>query len=299
MSTLNAWLSAAPRSRSQAYAQALIQACRVFGKNRLAVVGLSIVCLLLFIALFAPFLSPYDPNQPAVSERLLAPNAEHLFGTDELGRDIFSRVIYGSRVTLHVIFLVVVIVGSVGLLVGITAGYFGGLVDAIAMRISDVLLAFPGLILALAFVSVLGPGLENAIIAISLTAWPQLARLARAECLVIRNRDFIAAVRLQGGSHFRVILLHILPLCLSTVIVRITLYISGIILTTASLGFLGLGAQPPSPEWGAMLASGRQFMLLHWWLAAMPGLAILLTTIGFSLLGDGLRDVLDPQSRGS
>ena len=192
--------------------------------------------------------------------------------------------------------LVAVIATPVGLLVGTTAGYFGGWVDSALMRVTDVFLAFPRLVLALAFVAALGPGIENAIIAIAITSWPPYARLARAETLTIRDADFIAAIRLQGATSPRIIWGHVVPLCLSSVIVRVTLDMAGIILTAAGLGFLGLGAQPPQPEWGAMIASGRRFLIDFWWVATMPGIAIFIVSLGFNLLGDGLRDVLDPKS---
>jgi peptide/nickel transport system permease protein len=190
---------------------------------------------------------------------------------------------------------VVIIVGPVGLLVGTVAGYVGGWLDTMLMRITDIFLAFPRLILALAFVAALGPGIGNAITAIAITAWPPYARIARAETLTVRNSDFIAAIRLQGASTGRIIWGHIVPLCTSSLIVRLTLDMAGIILTAAGLGFLGLGAQPPLPEWGAMISSGRQYLLEQWWVATMPGIAIFLVSLGFNLLGDGLRDVLDPK----
>jgi len=188
-------------------------------------------------------------------------------------------------------------VGPVGLLVGTAAGYFGGWFDTVLMRVTDIFLAFPRLILALAFVAALGPGIENAVIAIALTAWPPYARIARAETLTIRNSDFIAAARMSGASGARILFRHVVPLCLSSVIVRVTLDMAGIILIAAGLGFLGLGAQPPSPEWGAMIASGRKFLLDQWWVATLPGLAICVVSLGFNLLGDGLRDVLDPKQQ--
>jgi len=185
-----------------------------------------------------------------------------------------------------------------GLLVGTVAGYAGGIVDAVLMRLTDIFLAFPRLVLALAFVAALGAGIENAVLAISITAWPPYARLARAETLTIRNSDYIAAIRLQGAGPMRIITKHIWPLCISSLIVRVTLDMAGVILTAAGLGFLGLGAQPPSPEWGAMVAEGRRFILDHWWVATMPGLAIFTVSLAFNLLGDGLRDVLDPKDAG-
>ena len=258
-------------------------------------VGLLIVAALLLVALLAPWLATHSPIAQNLAGRLLAPSAAHWLGTDELGRDIYSRIVYGSRLTLAVVLLVAIMVGPVGLLVGTIAGYFGGWVDTVLMRVTDVFLAFPRLILALAFVAALGPGIENAIIAIAITLWPPYARLARAETLTIRNSDFIAAARMQGASGTRIILGHVAPLCMSSLIVRLTLDMAGIILTAAGLGFLGLGAQPPAPEWGAMIASGRTYLLDQWWVATMPGLAIFIVSLGFNLLGDGLRDVLDPK----
>ena len=196
----------------------------------------------------------------------------------------------------YLVVMVAVIVAPVGLLIGTVAGYAGGIVDVLLMRLTDIFLAFPRLILALAFVAALGPGIENAIIAIAITAWPPYARMARAETLTVRNADYIAAARIQGAGPVRIISRHIVPMCLSSVIVRLTLDMAGIILTAAGLGFLGLGAQPPLPEWGAMISTGRHYLLDQWWVATMPGLAIFTVSLGFNLLGDGLRDVLDPRS---
>ena len=267
--------------------------------NGLAMVGLAIIVVLVLVAIFAPLIAPYDPlvGGDLRTVRLLPPSWAHPMGTDDLARDILSRLIYGSRLTLLVVGLVALIATPIGLAVGTTAGYFGGWIDTVLMRITDIFLAFPRLILALAFVSALGPGIENAIIAIAITSWPPFARLARAETLTIRESDFIAASRLQGASHLRILWGHVTPLCLSSVIVRVTLDMAGIILTAAGLGFLGLGAQPPQPEWGAMIATGRRFIIDFWWVATMPGIAIFTVSLGFNLLGDGLRDVLDPKAR--
>ncbi len=298
-SPLKAWLlSAQPRSRAQARLGRAYLGWRSFLGNPLAVVGLVIVVALVLVAIFADLLATHSPviGGDLRTERLLPPGGEFLLGTDDQARDIYSRLVYGSRLTLMVVVLVTVIAMPVGLAVGTIAGYAGGFVDAVLMRLTDVFLAFPKLVLALAFVAALGAGIENAIIAIAITSWPPYARLARAETLTIRNSDFIHAVRLQGGSATRIVLGHIMPLCLSSVIVRVTLDMAGIILTAAGLGFLGLGAQPPSPEWGAMIASGRRFLIDHWWVAAMPGIAIFIVSLGFNLLGDGLRDVLDPKA---
>ena len=260
-------------------------------------IGLSIIVALMLIALFAPLIAPASPSAQDLDNRLLPPSAEHWFGTDELGRDTFTRIVHGSRITLYIVLLVALIAAPVGLVVGTISGYFGGWIDTILMRLTDIFLSFPSLILALAFVAALGPGIENAIIAISLTAWPPIARLARAETLTVRSSDYISAIEIQGASAWRVIFRHIAPMCVSSVVVRITLNMAGIILTAAGLGFLGLGAQPPSPEWGAMLSTGRLYMFEQWWLTTMPGLAILIVSLAFNLFGDGLRDVLDPREQ--
>ncbi len=269
-----------------------------FTGNPLAVVGLAVVILLLLVAAFADVLATHSPiiGGDLRTERLLPPGGEFWLGTDDQARDIWSRIVHGSRLTLIVVVLVSIIATPIGLLIGTVSGYFGGWVDTVLMRVTDVFLAFPRLVLALAFVAALGPGIENAVIAIAITVWPPYARIARAETLTIRNSDFIHAVRLQGGSSLRIILRHVVPLCLSSVIVRVTLDMAGIILTAAGLGFLGLGAQPPLPEWGTMIAAGRRFLIDQWWVAAMPGIAIFVVSLGFNLLGDGLRDVLDPKA---
>jgi len=293
-----AWLlSEEPTSRRQAAIGRAYLGWLVFARNPLAMAGLVIVVALLLVAAAAPLLATHSPTAQILTDRLQAPSAAHWLGTDELGRDIYSRVVYGARLTLYIVGLVVLMVGPVGLLVGTVAGYVGGWLDVVLMRITDIFLAFPRLILALAFVAALGPGIENAIIAIAITAWPPYARIARAETLTVRHADFIAAARLQGASTPRIIWGHIMPLCTSSLIVRLTLDMAGIILTAAGLGFLGLGAQPPLPEWGAMISSGRQYLLEQWWVATMPGIAIFVVSLGFNLLGDGLRDVLDPKQR--
>jgi len=295
--SLRAWLTAeVTTSPRHASIQRFYYGWLRLRANPLALIGLLILLGLILVAILAPVIAPVGPNDQDLNRRLLPPSAAHWFGTDELGRDVFARVVYGSRITLYISFLVAIIAAPIGLAVGTTAGYFGGWTDTVLMRINDVFLSFPGLILALGFVAALGPGIENAVIAIALTAWPPIARLARAETLTVRSSDYIAAVRIQGASPARIILRHIVPMCVPSVVVRITLNMAGIILTAAGLGFLGLGAQPPLPEWGAMLSTGRQNMLGAWWLAAIPGLAILLTSLAFNLFGDGLRDVLDPRS---
>lgn len=293
-------LSDRPASRRQARLGRAYVIWRRFAENRLALAGLWIIIALLLVAAFADVLAPHNPLQGDLRyARLLPPGSEgYLLGTDDQGRDILSRLIYGSRLTLFVVVLVAVIAAPVGLIVGTIAGYAGGWLDAILMRITDIFLAFPKLVLALALVAALGPGIENAVLAIAITSWPPYARIARAETLTFRNSEFIAAVQLMGASPLRIVFRHVMPLCLSSLIVRVTLDMAGIILTAAGLGFLGLGAQPPLPEWGAMIASGRRFILDQWWVAAMPGFAILIVSLGFNLLGDGLRDALDPKEAG-
>jgi peptide/nickel transport system permease protein len=296
--SLHAWLmSERPLSRRQASWGRAYVAWRGFARNRLALLGLAIVVALVLVAIFADVLAPYSPYIGDLrTTRLLEPSSAHWFGTDDQGRDIFSRVLVGSRITLTVVILVAVLAAPIGLLVGTVAGYAGGWVDAVLMRVTDVFLAFPRLILALAFVAALGPGITNAALAIAITSWPPYARIARAETLQIRHSDYIAAVQLIGASPWRIVLRHIMPLCVSSVIVRVTLDMAGIILTAAGLGFLGLGAQPPMPEWGALIANGRMYVLDQWWVAAAPGAAIFIVSLAFNLLGDGLRDALDPKS---
>ena len=297
MSHLTTWLlTDRPLSRRQAALGRAYAGWLGFARNRLAMLGLALVLLLVLVAVLAPWIAPYPPTIGELSERLQPPSAQHWFGTDDQGRDILSRLIHGSRVTLYVVLLVAVLAAPVGLLVGTAAGYAGGWVDAVLMRITDIFLAFPRLILALAFVAALGPGIENAVIAIAITSWPPYARIARAETLTIRQADYINAVKLLGAGPARIVLRHVMPMCLPSVIVRVTLDMAGIILTAAGLGFLGLGAQPPMPEWGAMIAAGRAYVLDQWWVAAAPGAAIFVVSLAFNLLGDGLRDALDPKA---
>ncbi|MBB3948489.1 peptide/nickel transport system permease protein [Rhizobium skierniewicense] len=264
-------------------------------KSPTSAFGLLVISVLIVVAIFAPWIATVGPYAQDLNNTLAAPGGAHLFGTDELGRDIFSRLVYGTRITLTIIFLVSIVVGPIGIFVGTTAGYLGGKYDTIMMRITDIFLSFPSLILSLAFVAALGPSLNNAIIAIALTSWPPIARLARAETLTFRSADYVAAARLQGASTSRIILKSIVPMCLPSVLIRLTLNMATVILTAAGLGFLGLGAQPPVPEWGAMIAMGRRYMIDSWWLVTFPGLAILLVGLAFNLLGDGLRDALDPK----
>jgi len=274
---------------------ALTNIVRFLLKSPTSTFGLAVLVLLVLVATFAPLIATHDPYAQNLANTLQAPGNGHLFGTDELGRDIFSRLVWGSRITLTIIFLVSIVVGPIGLVIGTTAGYLGGKVDTVMMRITDIFLSFPSLILSLAFVAALGPSLNNAIIAIALTSWPPIARLARAEAMTFRKADYISAARLQGASATRIIVKSIMPMCLPSVLIRLTLNMATVILTAAGLGFLGLGAQPPLPEWGAMIATGRKYMLDSWWLVTFPGVAILSVSLAFNLLGDGLRDALDPK----
>jgi peptide/nickel transport system permease protein len=260
-------------------------------------VGLITALLMIAASLAAPLIAPQDPTAQDLAGRLAPPSVAHWLGTDELGRDLFSRVLYGGRITLGMVVAVVLLVAPLGLAVGSVAGYLGGIADRVLMRLTDVFLAFPRLVLALAFVAALRPGITSAIIAIALTAWPPYARLARADTLTVRGTDYIAAVRLTGAGTGRIVLRHVVPLCLTSVIVRVTLDMSGIILTAAGLGFLGMGAQPPTPEWGTMIAASRAYILDQWWVPTIPGVAIFAASLAFNLLGDGLRDVLDPKQR--
>ena len=250
MTTLRNWLSDPnPASRRQARLGQAWLAWQRIPRNRLAIAGLVIVAIMLLVAAFAPMIAPHDPLTQDLTRRLLPPGTPgNLLGTDDFGRDILSRIIYGARITLYIIALVAVTAPVLGLLIGTVAGYFGGWIDAVLMRLTDIFLAFPRLILALALVAVLGPGIENAVLAIALTAWPPYARVARAETLTVRSSDYIAAIRLQGASSARIIAGHVVPMCLPSVIIRVTLDMAGVILIAAGLGFLGLGVLPPTPE---------------------------------------------------
>lgn len=266
-------------------------------KSKLTMIGSVIIAIFLLVAAFAPLIAPYSPTDQDLSVRLRGPSWQHLFGTDQFGRDIFSRVIYGSRIALWIIFLVSVISGSIGMFIGVVSGYFGKIVDDILMRITDMFLAFPSLILAMAFAAMLGPDLTNTIIAISIVSWTTYARLARAEAMKVKSQPYIEAVRATGGGNLRIMFLHVMPMCISPVFVQLTLRMGTILLTAAGLGFLGLGVQPPTPEWGAMVSAGRSFLIDQWWISTFPGIFIALVVLGFNLLGDGVRDMLDPRLR--
>lgn len=294
---MHAWLiDDSPSSRLQAASGRAYRITQDMLRNPLAVAGALIIAALVLTAIFADTIAPGGPGGQFLDRRLESPSAAHWFGTDQLGRDIFARVVHGAQITLQIVALVAIISAPLGLLIGAISGYFGGWIDRTLMGVTDVFLSMPKLVLALAFAAALGPGIENAIIAIAITTWPAYARIARAETLTLRNSEFVAAARLLGASHTRIITRHVLPLCTSSMIVRVTLDMAGIILTAAGLGFLGLGAQPPAPEWGAMISGGRSFIYDQWWVSTFPGFAIILVSLGFCFLGDGLRDVLDPKS---
>lgn len=262
------------------------------------VVGAAILIVVIGSAVFAPQIAPHSPTDQAFSDQLRSPSPVHWFGTDEFGRDIFSRVIYGARIALVIGTLADGIAVMLGVLLGVVAGYFGGRADAAIMRSVDVMLAFPYLLLAMIVVAILGPSLTNAMIAIGIVYTPQFARLVRGAVLAIREQEFVEAAGAVGAGAVRILGRHVLPNVLSPIIVLATLTVGFTIVETAGLSFLGLGATPPTPEWGSMLATGRSFMLTAPWIATFPGLAILVTVVGFNLVGDGLRDLLDPRLRG-
>lgn len=290
-------LTDTPQSRLQARAGRAYLGWVAFARNPLAMIGFIIIVALCAMAIFAPLLTNWPPlfGGDIETERLLPPGGEHWLGTDQQARDIWSRIVYGSRTTLLIIFMVAVTAAPVGIAIGTTAGYLGGWVDTVLMRVTDAFLAFPKIVLALAFAAALGAGIENAILAIAITSWPPYARIARAETLTVRNTDYIAAAQMSGASAFRILLGHVMPMCLPSLIVRVTLDMAGIILIAAGLGFLGLGVAPPQPEWGSMVSDGRNQILDQWWICTYPGIAIFVVSLGFNLIGDGLRDVLDPR----
>ncbi len=263
--------------------------------NKLALLGGVVVVTLFVVSVLAPVLSPYDPDAIHVNEILMPPSRQHPLGTDELGRDVLSRMIWGSRISLKVGFVAVGIAIFIGVIVGAAAGYYGGWVDAVLMRFVDMMLCFPAFFLILAVIAILEPSIYNIMAVIGLTSWMGVARLVRAEFLRIREMDFVKAARSIGASDVRIIFRHILPNAMSPVLVAATLGVAGAILTESALSFLGIGVQPPTPSWGNMLTAGKDNMEIAWWLSVFPGLAILVTVLGYNLLGEGLRDILDPR----
>jgi peptide/nickel transport system permease protein len=270
---------------------------KLLQRNPSAVAGFVIIVAMVLMALSAPLLAPYNPVRISLADRLAPPSAAHWFGTDEIGRDLLSRVMYGARISLWIGIVVVLIAGGAGAVIGAVAGYLGRRVDNLIMRVMDVILSFPPLVLAMALAAALGPSLDNAILAVAFVMIPKFARMVRGEALAVKEKQFIAAARASGAGSFWIIRHHVLPNCLSSVIVLGTLILGETILIAASLSFIGLGAQPPTPEWGAMISVGRKFLMDQWWYATFPGLFILVTVIGFNIFGDALRDVLDPRIR--
>ena len=268
-------------------------------RSPLTVAGLALIAILAVIALLAPLIAPANPLKQVLSTRLKPPSADHWLGTDQLGRDVLSRMIYGARISLLIGTVVVGLAASVGTFVGLVAGYVGGWLDEGLMRLTDVFLAFPALILAMAISGALGPSLTNAMIAIAVVSWPVYARLVRAQVLSLREREYVEAARSLGAPAVRIVWGHILPNTLAPLLVQASFDMGGAILSAAGLSFIGFGTQPPTAEWGVMISEGRNYIATHSWLSLFPGLAILLTVAAFNLIGDGLRDALDPRLRGT
>ncbi len=266
-------------------------------RNHAALAGLAVILVEIVLSLSAQWIAPYDPLDQDVTAALKPPSAQHWLGTDDLGRDILSRILHGSQISLRVGLISVSIAGIVGVSLGIAAGFYGGWFDDIVMRLIDVLLAFPGILLALTIIAILGPGLINVMVAVGIGSIPSYTRVARGSTLSVRARDYVLSARVAGCGDTRIMSHYILPNVLPTVLVLATLGVAGAILTASGLSFLGLGAQPPTPEWGAMLTAGRTYLRQAWWFATFPGLAIMLTVLCINLLGDGLRDALDPKLR--
>lgn len=267
-------------------------------RNPLFISGFVIIALFVPLAVFAPLIAPYSPTAVDLTQRLLPPSIHHLFGTDDVGSDVFSRVVFGARIDLLSSFVVVLSAGLTGSLFGMLAGWLGGWWDELLMRVTDMFLAFPSLILAMAISAVLTPDLTNALLAISVTYWPIYARLARAQVLAIKRLEHVEAARAIGASSAKILFRHILPNAFTPMLVQGTLDMGGVLLIAAGLSFIGFGAQPPTPEWGLMVSQGQEYLMTQWWISTMPALAILLLVVGFNQLGDALRDMLDPRLRG-
>jgi len=271
---------------------------RRFRSNGFATAGLAIIAVLFVLSLCASFITPYSPDALDAWHVLLPPSSSHLFGTDELGRDVLTRVIYGARVSLKVGFVAVGIAVAIGTVVGLFAGFYGGWMDALLMRLVDIMLCFPTFFLILAVITMLEPSIWYIMVIIGLTGWMGVARLVRAEVLSLKSRDFVLAARVLGASDRRIIFRHILPNALSPVLVSATLGVAGAILTESALSFLGIGVQPPTPSWGNILTSGKDYIEFAWWLSLFPGVAILVTVLSYNLVGEGIRDALDPRRQG-
>ncbi len=270
---------------------------RRFRKETTALIGLVVIIAFFLVAVFAPVLSPYDPLGQHIPSSLAAPGGEHWFGADKLGRDIFSRIAYGARISLLSGVAVITLAGLFGSFVGMFAGYAGGWMDESLMRVTDIFFAFPSLILAMAIAGALGPSLQNALIAVAVVTWPVYARLVRGQVLVLREREFVQAARSVGATNSLIIRRHLFPNTLSPLLVQASFDMGGVILAVAGLSFIGFGAQPPMPEWGVMISEGRNYITTHWWLTFFPAISMLFAVAGFNLVGDGLRDVLDPRLR--
>ena len=267
---------------------------RALRRNPMAMIGLTVIVLWILIALMAPLIATHDPLAQKIGDRLQAPSSQYWFGTDELGRDVFSRVVYGARISIPIGFVVILFAMTVGSLIGASAGYLGGIYDLLIMRVADITLAFPSIVLALAIATVLGPGIINALIAMVLVWWPEYARLMRGQVLSIRNNEYVMASEALGASKSRILFLHILPNAFAPILVKASLDAGSAILNIAALSFIGLGAVPPTPEWGAMISLGR-YKFYNWWMTTFPGLAILTAVLGYNFFGDGVRDVFDPR----
>jgi len=263
-----------------------------------ALIGIVLITIIIFLALFANIIAPFAPHEQQLMDSLQPPSAEHWFGTDELGRDLFSRIVFGTRVSLRVAVLVLGLATSVGSVLGAIAGFRGGLIDEVIMRVADIFFAFPHFLLAMALVAALGPGLNNAMLAVAIAYWPRYARLVRGSVLAVKNTTYVEAARGLGCSDARILIRHVLPNAMTPVIIQATMDAGIAIVTTAALSFVGLGARPPTPEWGAMIASGRDYVLTAWWIPTFPGIFISITVAGFMFIGDGMRDLLDPALRG-
>jgi peptide/nickel transport system permease protein len=274
------------------------RAFRHFTHNPLSLCSLFLIGLFLFTGLFAPFLAPYDPVEISPDRRLSPPGYLNWLGTDEVGRDILSRIVWGARISLQIGLTIVFLAASIGLVVGLVSGYFGGILDQILMRVTDMFMSFPTLILAIAMTAALGSSLLNAVLAMIIVWWPIYARLSRSEVLAVKEKEYIRAIKAIGAGSLKILFFHVLPNSIDVIIVRASIDFGNAIMFCAALSFIGLGAQPPQPEWGAMVTSGRNYLRDAWWLVTFPGLAIFLTVMSFNLLGDSLRDFLDPKLRG-
>jgi peptide ABC transporter, permease protein len=266
-------------------------------RNKLTLTGFIIVGLVVLVGLLAPVLAPYDPNLMDIPARLQGPSSAHPFGTDEMGRDILSRVMYGARISIAVGVIIVAVSAAIGVVLGSLSGYFGGKIDQAVMAVTDMILAFPSMVLALALTAAMGPGLLNTMLAVIIVRIPMYTRLMRGQVLVQKEQQYVRAARTFGEKPFWIVARHIVPNCLTPLMVQMTLGIGDAILIASSMSFIGLGAQPPTPEWGAMISTARVYAIDQWWYAAFPGLSILITIMGFNLIGDGIRDILDPRSR--